>query len=476
MGCIVKTSFYTRLVMTTVGPILISVGIFLWAAVSRKKARSGKRRREIVDSAVGSFLWLTYFVFVSVSTTIFFTFGCVKFGDDPTSYLVVDVSINCDSTEHKVYMAYASLMIVVYPLGISLLYSKLLWDNRVAIKDEENRDGNEHLNKFAFLWDSYKANLWWFEIFECVKRQFLTGMLVFISAGSASQITFAIFLSVTSLALICYKRPFLEEENNHLSIASHISIFCTLFASLLVRVNVDDDDDYDQTVFGYLLVVINLLGIFMVVIGTVLKPVRKALGVGKKGDKGDKGDGSEKEQPRESSFFDVFSGGRTKAKSWFYKKKLKNRAEGFGEDDAELGVELGEVYKDDGGVIATAFNPMAEHANDTGLLQFTKGGKTMKRKTGSGKKKPSEADAGIELIDVNRSELPKSSKPQLIPPPKKTSADGKLPPPPIYDSDDDVAPPPSNKLWDVHHSEEHHADYYVNKENGETVWERPPGV
>ena len=470
----------------------------------------------------------------------------MKFGDDPTSYLVVDVSINCDSTEHKVYMAYASLMIVVYPLGISLLYSKLLWDNRVAIKDEENRDGNEHLNKFAFLWDSYKANLWWFEIFECVKRQFLTGMLVFISAGSASQITFAIFLSVTSLALICYKRPFLEEENNHLSIASHISIFCTLFASLLVRVNVDDDDDYDQTVFGYLLVVINLLGIFMVVIGTVLKPVRKALGVGKKGDKGDKGDGSEKEQPRESSFFDVFSGGRAKAKSWFSNKKklknraegfgeddaelgvelgevykddggviatafnpmaehandtgllqftkggktmkrktgsgkkkpseVKNRAEGFGEDDAELGVELGEVYKDDGGVIATAFNPMAEHANDTGLLQFTKGGKTMKRKTGSGKKKPSEADAGIELIDVNRSELPKSSKPQLIPPPKKTSGDGKLPPPPIYDSDDDVAPPPSNKLWDVHHSEEHHADYYVNKENGETVWERPPGV
>ncbi|GMI62111.1 hypothetical protein ScalyP_jg10036, partial [Parmales sp. scaly parma] len=60
------------------------------------------------------------------------------------------------------------------------------------------------------------------------------------------------------------------------------------------------------------------------------------------------------------------------------------------------------------------------------------------------------------------------------PPKKKTSGGGgQLPP----GDDDDFAPPPqNNKLWDIHHSEEHEADYYVHRESGETVWERPPGV
>ena len=88
---------------------------------------------------------------------------------------------------------------------------------------------------------------------------------------------------------------------------------------------------------------------------------------------------------------------------------------------------------------ANAFNNMPTKVNSNGLLDFTKKAQ---------------------------------SKPK-----KKTSGGGGKLPPPQYDSDDDFAPPPpTNKLWDTHHSEEHDADYYVHRESGETVWERPPGV
>ena len=281
VGCLVKTNFYTRLLMTTIGPIAISICILLWFIVRKKMAKTKEMVQDARNEAVGRFLWLTYFVFVSVSTTVFFTFGCVKFGDDENRYLAVDVSVNCDTNTHKLFMLYASAMVLVYPVGISYLYSKLLFDNREAIKKGDDREEDTKLHKIAFLWDSYKPEHWYYEIFECAKRQLLTGMLVFISPGSAGQITFALMLAFGSLLVLCLEKPFIKKSDNNLAIVSNISIFCTLFASLLVRVNVDEDENYDQEVFGYLLIFINVMGIVMVVMETLHKPVIKLV-LGKK--------------------------------------------------------------------------------------------------------------------------------------------------------------------------------------------------
>ena len=63
------------------------------------------------------------------------------------------------------------------------------------------------------------------------------------------------------------------------------------------------------------------------------------------------------------------------------------------------------------------------------------------------------------------------------PPKKKPGGGGGQLPPPQYNSDDDFAPPPpANKLWETRFSDEHNADYYVHRESGDSVWERPPGV
>ena len=65
----------------------------------------------------------------SVSTTIFRTFSCDSDFDDGKSYLKADYSVSCHSEEYKVYVAYATFMIFVYPVGIPVLYFILLWRN-----------------------------------------------------------------------------------------------------------------------------------------------------------------------------------------------------------------------------------------------------------------------------------------------------------------------------------------------------------
>ena len=57
-----------------------------------------------------------------------------------------------------------------------------------------------------------------------------------------------------------------------LAIITQTSIFFTLFAALLRKVQVDKDDHYNETLFGILLIFLNCSGIIMVVLTTLAKP------------------------------------------------------------------------------------------------------------------------------------------------------------------------------------------------------------
>ena len=132
LGCMFETNFYSQLLVMTVTPLVLSTMILSVGFLATKTTKN----RDYFDSSVGAFLWLTYLVFVSVSTTVFFTFGCIKVGDDPTNYLIADRSISCDSPSHSLWTKYAIVMVFVYPIRISFLYAKLLWSHREKIQGD----------------------------------------------------------------------------------------------------------------------------------------------------------------------------------------------------------------------------------------------------------------------------------------------------------------------------------------------------
>jgi hypothetical protein len=99
-------------------------------------------------------------------------------------------------------------MMAFYPLGIPLLYWSLLFRNRKKLESERMRDADESLLKTAFLWDMYEPAYWWFEVFDAARRLCMTGLLVFVFKGSASQIVFAIFMSVCSVVAFLWLMPY----------------------------------------------------------------------------------------------------------------------------------------------------------------------------------------------------------------------------------------------------------------------------
>ena len=82
----------------------------------------------LAQKLVTAAFFLLFLIYPSVSQQIFATFQCFTIdgiaGD--VRYLRADASIDCDSGAHRVMMAYAVVMMLVYPFGTPALYTYML--------------------------------------------------------------------------------------------------------------------------------------------------------------------------------------------------------------------------------------------------------------------------------------------------------------------------------------------------------------
>ncbi|GMH79533.1 hypothetical protein TL16_g08176 [Triparma laevis f. inornata] len=271
VDCFVATSFYTKLLFSTLMPLFMVACIFLYMSVAKGCAKDPQKKRRIHNNSIELFLGLTFLVFASVSTTIFDTFNCKVFGDDPTRYLALDQSLDCNDPIHKFYTMYAAVMVLLYPIGIPMLYVYLLVSHRHQIQAKD-RAADSSLIKISFLWEMYEPRMWWFEFFECARRLGMSGLLIFFSSGSPSQIVVGMLLSLGVIVIYVHCKPFLEIEDDLLAVVSQLSIFVTLFGALLIRVKIDKSDGYDEAIFGGILIAVNLAGIAMVLSTSLIKP------------------------------------------------------------------------------------------------------------------------------------------------------------------------------------------------------------
>jgi hypothetical protein len=120
------------------------------------------------------FLYFTYFVLPSISTTIFRTFSCQNIDPDNNDsnhdnlYMRADYSISCNSNRYYFGRNYAIVMIFIYPIGIPLYYFYLLYSVKDYIKNRYvhiesshlRRHNNAVLSPLRILFDAYKPHFW----------------------------------------------------------------------------------------------------------------------------------------------------------------------------------------------------------------------------------------------------------------------------------------------------------------------------
>eukprot|EP00752_Nemacystus_decipiens_P008150 g7289.t1 len=301
-SCLVgRVDLYQRLLLTTLTPLGLVLVLVCTYWVAKRRAGTGSAsvlaRRAAWTRHMAAGLLLAFLVLTSTSTVVFQIFACDEEAVEGESYLRADYSLSCDAKRRMWYKVYAGVMILVYPIGIPLMYAYILWTNRESLNPKTQPDGgavdpqasrrprralsrmdNTHTAKESpaelkerlrkrslnpdllpsmFLWKDFGGSLYFFEVIDCGRRILLTGALVFIAPNTATQAAVACMLAFASLLGFELLRPHLDTVDSWLYRLGCVVIFLSNFLALLIKA--DAAGDRNCEVLGGILVAVNVL-------------------------------------------------------------------------------------------------------------------------------------------------------------------------------------------------------------------------
>ena len=187
-------------------------------------------------------------------------------------------------------MLYAGLMALVYPLGTPLLYAGMLYANREAIdktgkleralitscadkskktenslskeedklkrkeldalreetnqlrKEVESKIRNDNLGTggLAKLTAPYEMRVYWFEVFECVRKICLIGLPIFVEHGSAAQLIMGLLVCFISFGMYASYEPYVEASDDLVAKVCQVSLFFSLVSSIALKMEPDN--------------------------------------------------------------------------------------------------------------------------------------------------------------------------------------------------------------------------------------------
>jgi hypothetical protein len=283
-SCSGNYTYIDTLVLKTLFPIALTIVLFV---VGGADAAWQTRSLHITDSArfpivsavkdqyLTYFFFLTYLVLPSVATTIFQTFLCTNVdprgedNDKYDTYLIADMSISCTSDYYYKGVWYAVAMLLVYVVGIPLMYYLLLYYNREELMHrddvETTRDAATQTNEgraalvssksyaaealeaakpkklspavkqLSFLWDAYEPQFWYWEVVETTRRLVLTAVLSVCGSGSSAQSILAVLLGVLYIKLYGFYRPYSQDSDDVVAEVGQFQIFYSFLGALIYQ-------------------------------------------------------------------------------------------------------------------------------------------------------------------------------------------------------------------------------------------------
>lgn len=277
-----ETDFHDKLAVVTIGPIvcLAILGVTYTLAAAHVQNADHDTLNTVQHKHLSAVLLLTFLVYSSVSSTLFQMFACESL-DDGKKYLRADYRIECTSAKHKALQLYAGFMIALYPVGIPLFYSVLLFRFRDILAGENARERDERVRPTSELWKPYKPGCFFYEVIECMRRILLTGAVVFIyPEWPQAQIAVTLMMAVLFVFVSEILAPYASKWDAWTSRAGHAIVFSSLYLGLLMEVDVSDENG--SGAFEAILVVANVSLIVAVVIESIMISV--ALIEGEKND------------------------------------------------------------------------------------------------------------------------------------------------------------------------------------------------
>eukprot|EP00752_Nemacystus_decipiens_P009937 g8861.t1 len=270
-GCIVDVDFHDRLLMLTIGPMAAMLFLAATYATAARINRGHAEALQVIwNKHVSILILLTFFVYSSVSSTLFKTCACEEL-DDQKIYLRADYRIECDSSEHQAFQVYAGLMILLYTVGIPLFYGVLLFrDRKLLRKEDADREESARVASTSDLWKPYRPSVFYYEVIECGRRVLLAGVVVFIYPNTAAQIAITLMIAVFFWLVSEAQSPYESRWDTWISRMGHAVIAVSMYVALLLKVDVSGERDDSQRMFEAFLVATHGCMILSIILETII--------------------------------------------------------------------------------------------------------------------------------------------------------------------------------------------------------------
>ena len=98
------------------------------------------------------------------------------------------------------------------------------------------RADDHDIQHLSFLFGEFEPRCYLFVVYECVRRLALTGLLIFVYNGSATQVVVGLFIAVISKHIMMHFNPYIEDSDDWLANQGQLQIVLLFLASLVLFV------------------------------------------------------------------------------------------------------------------------------------------------------------------------------------------------------------------------------------------------
>jgi len=187
-----------------------------------------------------------FILYPRVASIVLRLYSCVKVG--VKSYLTSDFTVQCYTSTWTRFAAANGIFLLLYPLGIPLLFVFLLYRER----RNERFLLPEVRYQLGFLYEVYQVRHWWWESVDLANKLIMTSILPFFD--NAALLPVALAATVAYLALLLWQDPYIHEANFRLHILAQADLFLFLLAAYVISTGQLYDATSDA-VFSTLLII-----------------------------------------------------------------------------------------------------------------------------------------------------------------------------------------------------------------------------
>ncbi|GBG28795.1 Signal peptide, CUB and EGF-like domain-containing protein 3 [Hondaea fermentalgiana] len=226
LGCVTTVNLYTTMLVSTIWPFLMAFFITLVVVIRRASGGDVDAAQKV---AIGAFTEILAFIYPGVSSMILSCFvpdSVYRTVDDANPFrpLFRDPSIDYDSAGSQGWRIYAGIMVVVYPIGVLLLFI-VGFILRHGFDSKRSMHGFSKLlvQGVTHLERPYEDHYGWYACLELIRRLILTsGFLLVQGISFDDAATFFIACNIFFIVTLTFTLPYKLKDDNILAGLSHL--------------------------------------------------------------------------------------------------------------------------------------------------------------------------------------------------------------------------------------------------------------